>query len=210
MLSYKIENGKIITKRDSYKQIYCGSDLPDTFTIPTWVDTQTYRLSENKLTIAYRYMIQPSGAIFQYTSSLSRKTISANNAKAKPFQTDYVEFASDTLAYYSVIKQAEWFLYRWEDNSPADPEYIDSSRYDISVRILDQNAIEIESRILKEKVRIIWNESSNYTTPSIYISSKPEHAEYHYNYTSAHCPKPSEPEWYLQFLQANLKPGQIK
>lgn len=96
-----------------------------------------------------------------------------------------------------------------------NPQYTDSARYDIALRIVDDNTVELTGKLSGETVRITFSPGENNLGESgkrVYSSSDPAHAPFTHDDPPHACPDPFEPAWYWDFLGANARklPGAPK
>jgi hypothetical protein len=80
----------------------------------------------------------------------------------------------------------------------------DSARYDIRLKAIDKNAIDLIGKKNGETVRITENADGR-----TYTSTKAGHSEHRYASHPTSCPNDYQPVWFAQFLEDNLKVPQV-
>jgi hypothetical protein len=75
------------------------------------------------------------------------------------------------------------------------------SVYDMDVRAVDSSTFEMKGRRSGETVR----ETRFNNGDMEYVSDVPSHHRHRYAYQPQSCPNPEVPDWYIPFLEANLR-----
>jgi hypothetical protein len=110
----------------------------------------------------------------------------------------WARFADGKIVSYADRESARQFVSSWNDEFINDFES-DSARFAVTVKAVDKHTVELKGRKTGETVRL--TQTMEATT---FSSDNPGHALHRYLENPKSCPNEYSPEWYSDFLQANL------
>lgn len=117
----------------------------------------------------------------------------------RPFTDVHHLISGDSISTFMDTKNAELFISEWNGLFSERPEDADSAIYDISLRVIEKDVVELKGLKTGETVRLrMGNDRSR-----DFSSDAPGHAPHHYDDTPESCPNGFSPEWYQEFLHAN-------
>ena len=231
-IPYRVEGNTIITGPYSYYGSYCNEDvlhkdssLVEENTIAFKVEGSTLSIIAGKDTLESGAVIQQvvvfarqgsgsglqglwSGANqeFRVVSGTPTETENAELeddqkffARYRAYSRSWFRFAGGKIISYLDRESAKRFIADWngEFNEEKKP---DSARYAITVKALDKYTVELKGRENGETVRFTQNSEG-----ATYSSDMPGHAFHRYFSEPKSCPNEYTPEWYGEFMDANLK-----
>ncbi|MDB5049334.1 MAG: hypothetical protein JWO30_2405 [Fibrobacteres bacterium] len=233
---YTVVDGKIITPLRVESYSYCSGNTLETFLDTSRADTVPFELTGSSVTfLGGRKDTLPSGTIVEqvlnamregsgsglegswiYRSFQSRLVsgsptaeelteMRANDSEMTAFLTlniVRVRFSGGTLSTFEDIQTAERFLGDWNGKEDFSGDEPDSAKYDVAVIVLGKHTVALKGRKSGETVTLTIDSEGNRT----YTSSAADHPEYHYVENPKTCPNDQQPDWYGDFLDANLKP----
>jgi hypothetical protein len=150
--------------------------------------------------------IEESYAAVSGTLAADEKRIldrmSGNPRGTGAYWQDYQVFKDGKRTIYREWHRAVEFVDDWNGLIPSSlSEEADSSRYSIQVRILNNRTVELQGLKSLESVRIEMMDNGDIS----YASSRKERTKHLHLGKPSHCPNPYSPDWYWEFLEANLK-----
>lgn len=112
-----------------------------------------------------------------------------------------LEFSRDSVKVLVDEDHSADFIDRWNGKSSTFPQDADSARFDIDLKRMYRNTVELKGRKTGETVRLVQNMAGD-----VWYSSDVEgHPDLIYRGRPKSCPNTEFPAWYLEFLQANRK-----
>lgn len=124
------------------------------------------------------------------------------------YVTATVELSGGKITSTVDANTAGLFMESWNGSNPVIFHKADSTKYDMTAKAIDAHTLEFHGRKTGETVRLVMTSSGgNFTGDIVYTSDKAGNAEFHYNVKSKTCPNPAQPDWYVAFQNANMKPG---
>lgn len=147
----------------------------------------------------YSYRIT-SGTLTPEALDTQLKRINSANSE-NIFLSIHLQIQDGEISYYYDNHNAEKFIASWNDTLDPDWGYAYSSRFNITLKLLDKNSVELKGETSSEIVKTTWHNIYEKT----FSSDNPAHAEYTYLSKPKTCPNLFRPIWYRPFFYDNEK-----
>jgi hypothetical protein len=165
-----------------YASVFCRSGVGGGGIIGTW----------RPCAISYRVM--PGTVLTPEDHAEIAATISRRMSNMDATTTLTITQAEITIS--EDPNMAQDFVDEWND--------MNAGYYDIEVVVISRNTVELRGGATQEVVRVTISSNED----RVYTSSVSSHATHRYFENPTQCPNDFEPDWYQDFLNANiLSPG---